>query len=135
MLKIEKWVPAPETIMIEVVKFKGGEDHAYEIIQWILDNGSHGLHSPARQEADLEIYGEPIHIEAADEEIIIEKDGRFCKAVPGMYVCKSPENMFFTATKDDLLNVFIPGGKPDDDEASVELPKPVRAMDVVDPKS
>lgn len=111
MLKIEKWTPINTTV--DVVEFKGGEDHAYQIIEWIIDNGSLGLYSPARKEADLEIYGEEIHIDHADEEIIIEKDGRFCKALPGMCVLRDVDNTFYAVTKEDLIRVFKPGKKED----------------------
>lgn len=109
MLILEKWVPIPAKAMLKVVEFKGGEDGAYDIIQWVLDNGSLGLYSPSRKETDLEVYGEAIHIDSAPEEIIIEKDGKFCKAIPGMYVAQKPNGDFFTTTKDDLNNFFKPG--------------------------
>lgn len=39
----------------------------------------------------------------------MEMDGKFCKAIPGMYVAQKPNGDFFTTTKDDLNSFFKPG--------------------------
>lgn len=106
MPNVEKWEPKPKDETVDVVIFNGGEDEAYSIIDWIIQNGSIGLYSPPRLEADLEVYGEKIHVDAAPEEIIIERNDRYCKATPGMCVIKDTDGWFFTATQSDLESVF-----------------------------